>query len=971
MTSVDRLDGIRGGLGIKAPVRLATTGNITLSGLQTIDGVLTAEGDRVLVKNQNVGAQNGIYNASSGNWTRALDFNGARDVVSGTQVFVSRGAVNSNFLYAISTADPIVIGTTAITFTFVGMAIIGQNGLPDWQLNANIALGQPLDVSMFGVVAGLSADGVENSARYNEAISYCAANGHMLTVKDGPIVIGDSVTGNTCLQARSNLTIWHAPGVTYINRGVGRINPRSTNIVSAVLAALPCFMQLDGHENGALENFTWLGHPMIDGEGAGIARRGFNTYGEINNLTMEAWGHDMRDLLFVVSDVNEEDNWLSFGDGIDLSIWYTGTMNLAAGQLANFFPRKLRSDGSPAFRNITLRNMRMDGTNGSSLSVDHITDCLKLNSCDNVSFIGYQEYRGGASSGVSWGNGTRNVTGAVKTIMCKSGVVVSNGYNRLASAPTSNINLTIEHDEAGVDNGSGSAALRFQGNCPRSKFDIQSTGYAFTIAESDGERFAVTFDPIAAGASTVTIASPGVVTLPAGWAADKPFKWTTTGHLPSILRGGGLPAEPLVPGREYWCKTDLGGNQFTFAETKGGAAINTTGTQAGTHTATRTIAYGERITTSGGVSADIIGWSQTHIVVSRGGSLVTGLYGSLAPLQTFSISGGMITGVVGVVDNMDGQHGLTIDFQALRGGFYMETVSPAPPSGVKLKPLTGARINGFIDGLGEDTPSICLTGSRVLFTAGPNIGQPNDEECNWWMDDSDITLRFVRPPIYCLMDYSRNSRVRVSSDGKATLSAPSAIVRVFGNSEIWTDLGKDNTRHAFHVVVERDASNPSVVGAQPRIWQMNGGVLGSTGVGYKARTAGQLPVRGSRRLEVPIIDLSGAAIIHYLANLARQNLFVTGVEIHFPIGTTADAGVALQLGIRTALTNCLNITTPTSVAAGHVVEIGQTAAGGGGGSTLIEQPQVSGLLTWRSAGGKTGADLAKVFIDVVDMKPAG
>jgi hypothetical protein len=40
-------------LAIKAPARVATTGsNITLSGLQTIDGIALAAGDRVLVKDQ-------------------------------------------------------------------------------------------------------------------------------------------------------------------------------------------------------------------------------------------------------------------------------------------------------------------------------------------------------------------------------------------------------------------------------------------------------------------------------------------------------------------------------------------------------------------------------------------------------------------------------------------------------------------------------------------------------------------------------------------------------------------------------------------------------------------------------------------------------------------------------------------------------------------------------------------------------
>ena len=61
------------GLTPKAPVRAATTANITLSGPQTIDGVSVVAGNRVLVKNQSSAAQNGIYVAAAGAWSRATD----------------------------------------------------------------------------------------------------------------------------------------------------------------------------------------------------------------------------------------------------------------------------------------------------------------------------------------------------------------------------------------------------------------------------------------------------------------------------------------------------------------------------------------------------------------------------------------------------------------------------------------------------------------------------------------------------------------------------------------------------------------------------------------------------------------------------------------------------------------------------------------------------------------------------------
>src|SRR5690606_26637671 len=69
------------GLDPKASVRVATTGNISLSGLQTIDGVVLGAGDRVLVKNQSNAAQNGIYVAVSGAWARSEDANAWAELV--------------------------------------------------------------------------------------------------------------------------------------------------------------------------------------------------------------------------------------------------------------------------------------------------------------------------------------------------------------------------------------------------------------------------------------------------------------------------------------------------------------------------------------------------------------------------------------------------------------------------------------------------------------------------------------------------------------------------------------------------------------------------------------------------------------------------------------------------------------------------------------------------------------------------
>lgn len=100
----------------KEPVRAATTANITLSGAQTIDGVSVIAGDRVLVKNQSTGSQNGIYVAAAGAWSRATDFDASSEVL-GASCFVSEGTTLGNTVWVCTTDAPITLGTTSLTFT--------------------------------------------------------------------------------------------------------------------------------------------------------------------------------------------------------------------------------------------------------------------------------------------------------------------------------------------------------------------------------------------------------------------------------------------------------------------------------------------------------------------------------------------------------------------------------------------------------------------------------------------------------------------------------------------------------------------------------------------------------------------------------------------------------------------------------------------------------------------------------------
>lgn len=109
------------GLKWKDAVRVATTGNISLSGTQTIDGIAVIVGNRVLVKAQTDQIQNGIYIVAAGAWSRAIDANSATELEAAT-VFVQEGTSNANTSWT-QTTDSINLGVSNIVWTAFGSSV--------------------------------------------------------------------------------------------------------------------------------------------------------------------------------------------------------------------------------------------------------------------------------------------------------------------------------------------------------------------------------------------------------------------------------------------------------------------------------------------------------------------------------------------------------------------------------------------------------------------------------------------------------------------------------------------------------------------------------------------------------------------------------------------------------------------------------------------------------------------------------
>jgi hypothetical protein len=240
------VDSVAQGLDVKASVRAATTAAVTLAtdleNGDTLDGVTLATGDRILVKHQADGSENGIYVVkASGAPDRALDANSNADVTSGMFTFVEQGTINGNSGWVLTTDNPITLGTTALTFAqFSGAGTYtASNGVLLTGTNFTFA---PLSTGGLQTAAGGgSIKLATNSGAATDANGFAIGAGNGIVVGTNTISVDATVVARkystTLSTSATSYTVTHNLGTLDVHVQVYEVATGEEVIVDNIRAS--------------------------------------------------------------------------------------------------------------------------------------------------------------------------------------------------------------------------------------------------------------------------------------------------------------------------------------------------------------------------------------------------------------------------------------------------------------------------------------------------------------------------------------------------------------------------------------------------------------------------------------------------------------------------------------------------------------------------------------------------------------
>lgn len=186
------------GIDSKASVRAIATANIALTGAQTIDGVAITAGDRVLVTAQTAGADNGVYVAAAGAWTRALDADQSSEITPGAFWFVEEGTAYGKSQWRCNNTGTITLGTTVIVIVQFGAAQMYTASLGVQLVGTDFRAKTVTGGGIQAVSGGLQVDTAvvarKHSATVGDGVATSIAVTHNLGTSDVTVALRDATS---------------------------------------------------------------------------------------------------------------------------------------------------------------------------------------------------------------------------------------------------------------------------------------------------------------------------------------------------------------------------------------------------------------------------------------------------------------------------------------------------------------------------------------------------------------------------------------------------------------------------------------------------------------------------------------------------------------------------------------------------------------------------------------------------------
>jgi hypothetical protein len=267
----------------KQSVRVATTANIALAGLQTIDAVALVAGDRVLVKNQAVAKDNGLYIAAAGVWARTTDADTNAEVTSALVVSVEQGATLADTRWQLVTDGVIVLGATALTFQDVTQGYAPINS-PDFLGTPKVPTPAQFDASKLAV----NAEFVQRALGNKQAVKSVSTTPVALTTADvGKLIDCYAAASVVNLPLGSTVT----PGATFLLYTATKLTLQAVggNLISPYPSAVAVASM--SIPLGTVCEVVWNGAAWLANvQGAGISSRAPSGYQKLTSGLIIQWG---------------------------------------------------------------------------------------------------------------------------------------------------------------------------------------------------------------------------------------------------------------------------------------------------------------------------------------------------------------------------------------------------------------------------------------------------------------------------------------------------------------------------------------------------------------------------------------------------------------------------------------------------------------------------------------------------------